>query len=148
MTKGPGGSAIQQYKQLDVSSAVENASPHRLIQMLMERALQNISLARANMEQEKVVEKGERISDAIGIINGLQASLNHKHDPQLSANFDELYGYMMRRLLEANLKNDKAILDEVAGLLREIKEAWDAIANDPMASLSLEEREKQFGDNG
>ncbi|MEM6512671.1 MAG: flagellar export chaperone FliS [Pseudomonadota bacterium] len=148
MSKGPAVSAIQQYKQLDVSSAVDSASPHRLIQMLMERALQNISLARASMEQEKIVEKGERISDAIGIINGLQASLNHKHDPKLSANFDELYGYMMRRLLEANLKNDKVILDEVSGLLRELKEAWDAIADHPMASLSLDEREEAYGDAG
>ncbi len=148
MKNGPGKSAVQQYKQLDVSSAVENATPHQLIQMLMARALQNIALARSNMEKEEVMAKGVHISDAIGIINGLQASLNHKHDPELSANFDELYGYMMRRLLEANLHNDKAILDEVESLLREIKEAWDAIADDPMAQLSLEEREKQYGDAG
>ena len=38
---------------------------------------------------------------------------------------------MMRRLLEANLKNDLKALDEVAGLMRELKEAWDAIAEDP-----------------
>ena len=124
---------VQQYKQLDVSGAVEAASPHRLIQMLMERALSNIGLARNNMEREEVMAKGVHISQAIDIINGLQASLNHKHDPKMSANFDELYGYMMRRLLEANLHNDSAILDEVDGLLREIKEAWDAIADAPEA---------------
>ncbi|MCP4302380.1 MAG: flagellar export chaperone FliS, partial [Gammaproteobacteria bacterium] len=64
------------------------------------------------------------------IINGLQASLNHKADQRMSENFDALYAYMMRRLLEANLQNDGGILDEVAGLLRELKEAWDAIADD------------------
>ncbi len=48
----------------------------------------------------------------------------------MSENFDALYAYMMRRLLEANLKNDDSILDEVSGLLRELKEAWDAIADE------------------
>jgi len=145
MSKGYGSSAIQEYKSLDMSTAVESASPHRLIQMLMERALQNISLARGSMEREDVSAKGELIGRTIEIINGLQASLNHKHDPALSANFDELYGYMTRRLLEANLKSDKSILNEVEGLLGEIKEAWDAVADDPIASMSLDERDRQFG---
>jgi flagellar protein FliS len=140
MSSGLGKSAVQQYQQLDVSTAVESATPHRLIQMLMNRALQNIGLARNNMEREEIMAKGVHIGEAIDIVNGLQASLNHKHDPEMSANFDELYGYMTRRLLEANLQNDKTILDEVDGLLREIKEAWDAISDDPLASVSLEER--------
>lgn len=145
MTKGYGSSAVAQYKQLDLSSSVENATPHQLIQMLMARALQHMAAAGNNMEQEDVGAKGEHISRAIEIINGLQASLNHKHDPQMSANFDELYGYMIRRLLEANLQNDRSILDEVRGLLGEIKEAWDAIADEPLASVPLDERDKYLG---
>jgi flagellar protein FliS len=47
----------------------------------------------------------------------------------MCGNFDALYDYMGRRLLEANLRDDTKILDEVAGLLRELKEAWDAIAD-------------------
>ena len=142
MSNGLGKSAVEQYKQLDVSTAVESASPHRLIQMLMERALQSIGLARNMMETEEIAAKGVHIGNAIDIVNGLQASLNHKHDATMAANFDELYGYMTRRLLEANLQNDKSILEEVEHLLREIKEAWDAIAGDPLASVGLEEREE------
>ena len=81
------------------------------------------------MQRGEVEQKGSNISDAINIIEGLQASLNHKADERMSENFDALYAYMMRRLLEANLHNDDGILDEVAGLLRELKEAWDAIAD-------------------
>lgn len=122
--------AAKAYQQLDTQSQVEEASPHRLIQLMMERALAKIGLARSQLKEGKVQEKGNNISDAISIINGLQASLNHKADRRMSENFDALYAYMMRRLLEANLQNDDGILDEVAGLLRELKEAWDAIADD------------------
>lgn len=122
--------ATKAYQQIDTQSRIEDASPHRLIQLLMERALAKIGLARTQMSENKIAEKGNNISDAISIINGLQASLNHKADKRMSENFDALYAYMMRRLLEANLKNDESILDEVTGLLRELKEAWDAIADD------------------
>ena len=122
-----GSDAVRQYQQLDTHSNVEDASPHRLIQLMMERALTKISVARAHMERAEIPQKGESISDAISIINGLQASLNHKADDKIAANFDALYAYMMRRLREGNLHDEVAALDEVSGLLREIKEAWDAI---------------------
>ena len=122
--------AAKAYQQLDTQGRIEDASPHRLIQLMMERALAKIGLARTQMRDGKVAEKGNNISDAISIINGLQASLNHKADQRMSENFDALYAYMMRRLLESNLKNDDSILDEVSGLLKELKEAWDAITDE------------------
>ena len=122
--------AARAYQQIDTHSRIEDASPHRLIQLMMERALAKIGLAVSQMKDGKIAEKGNNISDAISIINGLQASLNHKADQRMSENFDALYAYMMRRLLEANLQNDENILGEVAGLLRELKEAWDAIADE------------------
>lgn len=122
--------AARVYEQIGVSSAVEDATPHRLIQLLMERVLTKIAMARGYMERESVAEKGVHIGDAVDIISGLQASLNHKPDAKMAGNFDALYEYMMKRLTEANFKNDPAILDEVAGLMRELKGAWDAIASE------------------
>ncbi|MDV7398396.1 flagellar export chaperone FliS, partial [Arthrospira platensis SPKY1] len=49
----------------------------------------------------------------------------------IAANLDRLYDYMQRRLVEANLRSDIALLDEVAELLRPVKEAWDAIGGAP-----------------
>ena len=125
-----GTAAAQQYQKIDTLSNIESASPHRLIQLMMERALAKIGVARGHMERREVQRKGANISDAINIIEGLQASLNHKADQRMSENFDALYAYMMRRLLQANLHNELAILDEVAGLMSELKEAWDAIADE------------------
>jgi flagellar protein FliS len=128
--------AMQEYQQMNTRFAVESASPHRLIQLMMERALTKIAVARCHMENGAVSEKGRHIGDAIGVISGLRASLNHKADARLCGNFDALYDYMSRRLLEANLRDDAGILDEVSGLLRELKEAWDAISDRVPESLS------------
>ena len=125
-----GSAAARQYQKLNTRSNIEDASPHRLIQLMMERALAKIGIARGHMEREEVSDKGSNIGDAISIICGLQASLNHKADTKLAENFDALYSYMMRRLLQANLRDDSDILDEVSGLLQELKEAWDAIADE------------------
>jgi flagellar protein FliS len=122
--------AANVYQQMDMSTRVEAATPHKLIQLMMERALAKIGLAISQMRDGNIQQKGNSITDAISIINGLQASLNHKADRRLSENFDALYAYMMRRLLEANVQNDESKLQETAGLLRQLKEAWDAIADD------------------
>lgn len=126
-----GGDALQEYKQIGTTGSVDESSPHRLIQMMMEHAVSRVNFARGHMERDETEKKGRAIGDAISVISGLQVSLNHTANRKMSDNFDALYTYMMRRLLQANLDNDQSILNEVAGLLRELKEAWDAIADDP-----------------
>lgn len=121
--------AMQVYQQIGSRSEVEVASPYRLIQLMMERVLTKIAMARGHMERNSVAEKGRHVGDAIDIITVLQASLNDKPDRRLARNFDSLYEYMTRRLVEANLHNNPALLDEVTGLMRELKEAWDAIGD-------------------
>lgn len=123
------GSPARAYHSMDMQGRVASATPHRLIQLMMERALAKIGLASRQIAEGNLADKGGNISDAIGIVGGLQASLDPSADPRMAGNFDALYAYMTRRLLEANLHNDAARLDEVSGLLRELKEAWDAIAD-------------------
>ena len=125
----------QMYQQVGVSSAAY-ADPHRLVQMLMEGGLVRIARARGAIERGDVAEKGALIGKAIAIIDGLAASLNHDAGGDIAANLAALYDYMQRRLLHANLHSDVAALDEVAGLLREIKQAWDAIPPEARGSAS------------
>jgi len=121
-------SALKQYKQVNVHSMVEGASPHRLIQMLMEGALEKIHIARGLMVEGKLGPKAEQITWAISIIDGLRISLDKELGGEIAQNLEDIYDYMVRRLVETNLKNDVAILDEVSDLMRQIKEAWDAIS--------------------
>ncbi|MGZ4979471.1 MAG: flagellar export chaperone FliS [Methylobacter sp.] len=120
-------SAIKQYQQVSVSSSVMGASPHRLVQMLMEGALEQIRLAKESMAHNAIAMKGQSISRAIHIIGGLQGSLNKEAGGMIAENLNNLYDYMVNRLLIANSQNDSSILDEVSGLMIEIKMGWDAM---------------------
>jgi flagellar protein FliS len=117
----------QQYGKVAVGSEVNFASPHRLVQMLMEGALEKIAIAKGHMARREYEAKGKHINWAISIINGLRGSLNLEEGGEMAANLDSLYDYMIRRLSEANMNNDVAILDEATSLLLEIKSAWDAM---------------------
>lgn len=119
--------ALKQYSQIGSHTAITDASPHRLIQMLMEGALDKIVIAKGHMLRGSVAEKASHINWAISIIDGLRASLNPEAGGEIANNLDSLYEYMNRRLIQANAYNDATILDEVADLLREIKSGWDGI---------------------
>jgi flagellar protein FliS len=120
-------SAVQNYSSVKVHSSVETASPHRLIQMLLEGALERIAQAKGAMVQNQIARKGELIGKAVAIVGGLQGSLNDKEGGALAANLDGLYDYIIRRLSQANHENNTEYLDECGRLLGEIKTAWDAI---------------------
>ncbi|MBX9754434.1 MAG: flagellar export chaperone FliS [Pseudomonadaceae bacterium] len=120
--------ALKQYHSVNISAQVAEASPHRLIQMLMEGGLSKLAQARGAMERGQLGLKGELIGHAISIIGGLREGLDLAQGGDVASNLDRLYEYMVARLLEANQKDSLEMLDEVAGMLREIKSSWDAIA--------------------
>ncbi|MEN8800572.1 MAG: flagellar export chaperone FliS [Thiogranum sp.] len=121
--------AMDQYSQNAVQARIESASPHRLIQMLLEGALGKIAVAKGHMERGEIQPKGAQIGSAISIIEGLKTSLDMEKGGEIAQNLEDLYIYMERRLIEANSVNDMSLLDEVSDLLKQIKEAWDAIAD-------------------
>lgn len=119
--------AMQEYRQNHIQGGIESASPHRLVQMLMEGALEKILAAKGFMANKNVAKKGEHISWAISIIDSLRSCLNVEVGGEFALNLLDLYNYMERRLVEANIKNDPTMLDEVGQLIIEIKSGWDAI---------------------
>ncbi|MDO8908105.1 MAG: flagellar export chaperone FliS [Pseudohongiella sp.] len=119
--------AAAQYKRINTEGAL-NATPHQLIQMLMNGALDRLIQAKAAMERGDTALKGQLIGKATDILSGLQSSLDPKHSPDLVDKLNALYDYMQRRLFEANIKNDPGIIDEVSDLLRTVKSSWDEIA--------------------
>jgi flagellar protein FliS len=135
---GTNTGALQEYQQVGVYSEAAYADPHHLITMLLEGALERIALAKGAVLQGDVAEKGRLIGNTITIVGGLAGCLDIPAGGVLAQNLADLYDYISRRLLVANLDSDPEVLDEIAGLLREIRSAWleipQTIANQEMAS--------------
>lgn len=131
-------SGTKAYAQIGVESAVMSASPHQLITMLFDGAMSALVRARLFMQQGETVAKGEALSKAINIIdNGLKAGLDQEKGGEIADNLSSLYDYMIRRLLQANLRNDTQAIEEVEHLLTNIAEAWKQISPNHTAQESI-----------
>jgi flagellar protein FliS len=129
---GYGIHGVSAYARVGLETGVIAASPHKLILMLFEGARAALSSALLHMRNGEITPKGEAISKAIAIISsGLQASLDVEAGGELAQQLHALYDYMSRRLVQANLHNTPEYIEEVARLLGELNEAWEAIGLSP-----------------
>ena len=127
MSSAKAQSALKEYGKISVQSGASYASPHRLIVMLLDGALEKISAAKGFMQRGEIANKGNYISWAISIVEGLRLSLDVEKGGEVAENLSRLYDYMQRRLVKANAANSQEMLDEVSGLLTTIKSAWQEI---------------------
>ncbi|MFL1404564.1 flagellar export chaperone FliS [Marinobacter sp. M1N3S26] len=124
---------LQQYQRINTQTSITDADPHKLIQLLYNGALERINMAKARMQQKDYGAKAQLINKAIEIIGGLRSFLDFEKGGDLSLRLESLYDYMERTLLEASAKNDVGKLEEVADLLRSIKEGWDGIREEVLS---------------
>lgn len=129
------GSALGQYRAVNAYGAA-GADQLQLVLHLMDGAIERIHLARSHLLRNEVAAKGETIGKAIGIIDGLRCALDMERGGKIAASLESLYDYMMRRLLEANLHNDPERLNEVAGLLGEIRSGWSQMTREQANAAS------------
>lgn len=118
------------YSSVSAHAGVAAADPHRLIVMLMDGALERISTARGCIVRNDMVEKARLLNRAVSIVGELRNSLDMQKGGQIATNLGELYDYMCRRLLKANSENKVEMLDEVSGLLHEIRGTWLTIGKE------------------
>ncbi|MCL1145269.1 flagellar export chaperone FliS [Shewanella sp. 10N.261.52.F9] len=123
-------SSLQSYRKVSLDSEISVASPHRIIQMMFDGALQRLAQSRYAIENNDLANKGVFIGKAIGIITGLNNSLNMEAGGDIAQNLSDLYDFMLRRISEANINNDVQAIDDVSEIIRTIKEGWDAIPAD------------------
>ena len=121
--------ALRQYQKVNGQAQTSEASPHRLVQMLMQGGLDRIAQAKGAIARNDIAQKGVLIGKAIGIIGGLREGLDLENQAEVLADLDGLNTYMCKRLVEASANNDVEILNEVSGLLMTVKEGWDTIGN-------------------
>ena len=123
--------ALRQYQKVNSHAQISEASPHRLIQLLLEGGLDRLAQAKGALARGDIAQKCLLITKAIDIITGLRQGLDAEkaEDPAMIEQLDSLYEYMNARLVQANVSNDTQIIDEVMQLLVTVKSGWDAIAH-------------------
>lgn len=125
--KNPYQNVLNQYKSIEIQTRIDTASPHELIELLLQGARSHIATAQGNIQRNQIKEKGEHIGKALSIVEGLKASLNHEEGGEIAVNLLNLYDYIQQILLKANLKNDENLLAESNLLLAEVHQAWQSI---------------------
>ena len=136
--------AINQYQQAS-AGAVVDASPHKIISLLMQGALDRMAQAKGHIQQQQLEARNNAINKTSDIIDCLRNALDHTHSAELSNNLDSLYDYMLRRLFEANAQNDAGIIDEVAKLLSSIYLSWKQIEAPNQIEAQKPQAQQQVG---
>lgn len=131
MQSGASNNPLRQYRAVDAYGAAAAGDRLQLVLRMMQGALDRIATARGHMERGEQAPKGEALGRAVRLIDGLRSCLDAERGGEIATNLSALYDYMVRRLTEANLRNDTRALDEVADLLDEIRSGWEQIAAMP-----------------
>ncbi|MEY3654805.1 MAG: Flagellar protein FliS [Pseudomonadota bacterium] len=119
--------AIAAYGDVKVTTGVASANGVQLIQMLFDGLLESLAATKGHIQNGAIVEKGKSIARASRIVIGLQGALDFERGGDLANNLNELYGYVTRRLLHVNARNDLDALEEIFGLMNEIRSAWEGV---------------------
>lgn len=114
--------AIQNPYAAYQQSSVNTAAPGELTLMLYNGCLKFIKLACQAIENNDIERKNENLIKAQNIIQELNGTLNR--NIELSGSMGAMYDYIYRRLVEANIKSDKSILEEVEGYVTDFRDAW------------------------
>ncbi len=118
----------QNYRNLELETRVNDASPHQLILMLFEGAIERLNQAKACADRNDLSGKGVFLGKALDIVGGLRESLNLDLDSDIPKDLDRLYEYIQIRLLQGNIESDNSSFDECINLIKTVKSGWEGIA--------------------
>lgn len=119
--------AMESYGVENLASQASVASDTALIQMLFDGLVDSLVAAQGHLKYGAIQEKGKCMARASRIVLGLQGSLNFQKGGELAQNLNELYNYVTRRLIYANANNDLEVMQELQGLMTEIRSAWQEV---------------------
>lgn len=118
---------IKAYKSVGIKDDLAVADPHRVIQLLMQGALENMAKSKGCIERKDYAGKSQAISKTMAIIGALQSSLDMDAGGDISNNLFDLYDFMNNQLVIASREQNMVKIQEVMDLLLTIKSAWDQI---------------------
>ena len=122
---------VQSYRKTNITTS----DPVRLIIMCYEGVIDNLKLAKEKIKEKDYEKKAKAIIKAQDIINELICSLNFEKGGEIARNLRSLYGYMLKRILYADVNRDMGAIDEVIGMLNELLSAWQEVALKPESQV-------------
>jgi flagellar secretion chaperone FliS len=115
----------QQFHQVYKQNSVSTASPGELTLMLYNGCLKFLNKAKQAMNENNIQERNTNLQKAQRIIQELMMTLNQEYE--IAKQMMVMYEYMNRRLIEANIKNDISIVEEVEGFVTEFRDTWKEV---------------------
>jgi len=111
-----------------VTQQVMTAAPATLVFMLYEKAITSLHEACNALDKGEVEPRWSANNRAIEIISHLWSQLNMEHGGEISKNLSELFPYMITRLADVDVFNDRSAAEEVISLLEPLRDAWRDLA--------------------
>jgi flagellar protein FliS len=142
----PGKSRLAAYHTVSVHGGVANADPHGLVLMLMDACAERLNTACGCIERREIARKAKLLHGCVTLIAELRGSLNLSAGGPLAENLSNLYDYMMRRLLIANVSTEVGPVREVLGLLNDIRSAWLAIGPQVRSTAAAGSQQMRAGE--
>jgi flagellar protein FliS len=128
MTRGKFGVASARYQSVDITSRIEGATPHQLVQVMYEELLKALDAMAVAVRRNDYGQRGERQSRALAILSGLETSLDFDKGGEIAAGLVAIYREARRLVIAAGRENDANRVQQARDMLFEIATAWDAIA--------------------
>lgn len=116
------------YQRINVETSMHTIDQHQLVSLLLDGVLSAVATARGALARGDVPTKCASISKAVRILEeGLITALDREQGGEVAANLDTVYSYALSRLIQANVANDDAMLQDVARVIEPIAQGWKAM---------------------
>ena len=122
--------ALSQYGKMKDDTQTMYASPHQLMLMLFDGAIEAMSFNIGAIQQNDFEARGKQNTRSIAIINGMRECLDMKAGGELADNLYALYQYMTQELFRANFNNDADTIQNIQTMLKDIRGSWEKIPLD------------------
>jgi len=133
---------LKQYQ----TNQIQTASPEKILIMLYDGAIQFLNKAKKELENKNIQEVHNNILGAQKIISEFMNTLDMEIGGATAVNLYNLYEYMHFRLVQANIKKDVTMVDEVLVHLKDLKATWEEaikIANKEKTGVSILDDEEE-----
>ncbi|BDR87047.1 flagellar export chaperone FliS [Clostridium tetani] len=106
------------------TNSVNYASKEQLLLMVLDGAVKFSKIAKQGIEEKDIVKAHENIIKTQNIFYELMATLDVEQGGQWAENLMRIYDFIVQKLLEANIKKDVKVMNEIIPLIEEIRDTW------------------------